>query len=74
MSNAGSSEHWITVTFKVWLLKSYSSLYCNLPRYSLDAAEAPVAIKLGEKYKIKLLKFQNTFILAFVGQIEIGYF
>ena len=60
MSNAGSSEHWITVTFKVWLLKSYSSLYCNLPRYSLDAAEAPVAIKIGKKMN----KENQNFIIS----------
>merc|ERR1719203_1256511 len=36
MSNAGSSEHCTAVTFKVCVLKSYSSLYCNFPRYSLE--------------------------------------
>ncbi len=25
MSSAGSSEHWMAVTFRVWVLKSYSS-------------------------------------------------
>ncbi len=25
MSRAGSSEHWMVVTFRVWVLKSYSS-------------------------------------------------
>ena len=71
MSNAGSSEHWITVTFKVWLLKSYSSLYCNLPRYSLDAAEAPVAIKIGKNEKIIEI---SKFLYSFGGKIKIGHF
>merc|ERR1719266_487814 len=38
ISNAGSSEHCTAVTFKVCVLKSYSSLYCNFPRYSLEDA------------------------------------
>ena len=32
MSMGGSSMAWMTVTARVWELKSYSSLYWSLPR------------------------------------------
>ena len=52
MSMAGSSMAWITVTDRVWVLKSYFSSYCIFPRYPLAG---PLAKKEDRMSRIDYL-------------------